>query len=673
MGHILPPMRFRVRNQSHLGRHSVAWKTLLGVLRNSDESERAWWGHGIILAVHPWIMNSANAATAGDSRMSFCTLVPEAGTQEDFCASWIAHQCDLIGGVKAAFVSTGVPNEGSYQVRASWPPDSSAEDLSASGDCALRERAALILQRKVRGSPGSVAQEYYDLAYPILLGDQLYGVVVLRLTSRPATALQSSLQQLSWGTAWLEVMLERERHSQTIAEKNRLQAVLEALAVALGEDRFHHAAAALVTDLARRFSCDRVSLGLRHGQNLRLEAISHSARFGKRSNLSRAIEAAMEEACDQETAICYPPSADRPYPLVRLHQELARRHGSTAICSVPLGREGEIYGALTWERLADNPFDEFTLEMCEAVAGFVGQILELKKREERPLRVRARDLCREHWAAAVGPGHAAIKLAGIIAAACALFFIFVHGQYRLSARTLIEAESQRAAVAPFNGYIAESRVRPGDAVRAGEILAVLDTRELKLEQLKWQSQKEQYAKQYNLAMAQQNASQVKITATQVAQAAAELALIDDHVARAQVVAPIDGIVVSGDLSQSVGAPAERGQVLYEIAPLNVYRVVLQVDERDAPEVSVGQRGKLALAAFPTKPLPFRVEKITPVSAAHDGRNYFRVEAALEQGPPHLRPGMEGIGKIDIGRRRLVWIWTHRAWDWLRLSFWSWAP
>jgi hypothetical protein len=35
----------------------------------------------------------------------------------------------------------------------------------------------------------------------------------------------------------------------------------------------------------------------------------------------------------------------------------------------------------------------------------------------------------------------------------------------------------------------------------------------------------------------------------------------------------------------------------------------------------------------------------------------------------LRPGMEGVAKIDIGRRRLIWIWTHSLFDWLRV--WTW--
>jgi hypothetical protein len=30
-----------------------------------------------------------------------------------------------------------------------------------------------------------------------------------------------------------------------------------------------------------------------------------------------------------------------------------------------------------------------------------------------------------------------------------------------------------------------------------------------------------------------------------------------------------------------------------------------------------------------------------------------------------------VGKIEIGQRHLVWIWTHRLVNWLRIAVWSW--
>jgi hypothetical protein len=62
-----------------------------------------------------------------------------------------------------------------------------------------------------------------------------------------------------------------------------------------------------------------------------------------------------------------------------------------------------------------------------------------------------------------------------------------------------------------------------------------------------------------------------------------------------------------------------------------------------------------------------------VAGVEEGQNLFRVEAALDAAPAQLRPGMEGVGKVEAGQRTLAWIWTHRFVDWLRLAWWRWVP
>jgi RND family efflux transporter MFP subunit len=237
----------------------------------------------------------------------------------------------------------------------------------------------------------------------------------------------------------------------------------------------------------------------------------------------------------------------------------------------------------------------------------------------------------------------------------------------------VEGEVQRAAVAPFEGYIAESLVRAGDVVKAGALLARLDDKELLLERTRWEAEREQHLRKYRQALATRDRPTMNVVGAQVNQAEAQLQLINEKLARSRISAPFDGIVVSGDLSQLLGTPVEQGKVLFEIAPLDAYRVILKVDERDITYLAVGQEGELVLSGIPGARQPFTVARITPVSTADEGRNYFRVEAKMAVVSERLRPGMEGVGKVAIGERRLIWIWTHKLIDWVRLAFWSWMP
>ena len=112
-------------------------------------------------------------------------------------------------------------------------------------------------------------------------------------------------------------------------------------------------------------------------------------------------------------------------------------------------------------------------------------------------------------------------------------------------------------------------------------------------------------------------------------------------------------------------------MLFEIASLYSYRVSLQVDERDISYVNPGQAVTLVLSALPEQEFNVAVESITPVTRAAEGRNFFRVEASLEDPDGLLRPGMEGVAKISIDQRRYVWIWTRELIDWFRLWSWRW--
>jgi RND family efflux transporter MFP subunit len=303
----------------------------------------------------------------------------------------------------------------------------------------------------------------------------------------------------------------------------------------------------------------------------------------------------------------------------------------------------------------------------------LGPVLALKQDNERGFWLRTQEHGRDTLNMFFGPRHPGAKLIALVLVAGLLFLSLASGDYRVAAKTVIEGAVQRAAVAPFDGYVVESLVRAGDTVRRGQILSRLDDKDLVLEQTRWTAERDQLMGKHRQAFALQDRATMQQVAAQISQIEAQLSLAESKLARASLVAPFDGVVVSGDLSQLLGTPIEQGKVLFEIAPLDAYRVILQVDERDIDDIRIGQSGELALSGLPHQTMAFSVKHITPVTTAQDGRNHFRVEARIDQPSERLRPGMEGAGKINIGERKLIWIWTHSLMDWLRLAFWNWLP
>lgn len=342
-----------------------------------------------------------------------------------------------------------------------------------------------------------------------------------------------------------------------------------------------------------------------------------------------------------------------------------------AVLTVPLPAGGPQVGALLFER--DAAFTADDVEAAETLAAMLGPLLLLRHQGDESVWAHLRRKGRAGLAWALGERHAGWKLLGTSAALLLAVAAVWPVTHRVSAPSVIEGQTQRAAVAPFEGYLLAAQARAGDTVRAGQVLASLDDRDLQLERQHWQAELEVATRKEREALASADRVALRQAGAQAESTRAQLDLVQEKLRRLDIVAPFDGVVVRGDLSQRLGSPVQVGDVLFELAPLEAWRVILKVDERDIARVMPGQRGELVLAGLPGQRLSLQAQRVLSVAEAEDGRNQFRVEAAVDAGPARLRPGMEGVAKLDVGEASLLWVWTHRGVDWLRRTLWEWMP
>jgi len=586
-------------------------------------------------------------------------------------ATWLKCLVAGMGGeVQEAVLVLADPASQRFHPAAIWPGETVSKDLAQLSEQALDKRMPLTAFRG-RGL----------MAWLIEREGTVRGVVALAFS---AGVPRHAMSWLRWGQGWLE---QTWREAEVTAEselRERLLLALDLTMIALDAPNAEASVHAVVTEAAARLECDRVSVGFVKGSQVKFSALSHSVDVARRIDLIHAIEAAMNEAMEQSTPIhvgLYTHARDTDGPKsggsadwinIREHQHLVRDFGAETVLSVPFAageNESRRMGVFLFEWPESNVAD-VRLQQAETLTPILGRVLLNRRRVERPWYERALEGTREESERLTGPLGGQRKLLVALGLALLLFFSYMEGDYRLSATASLEGGILRVIVSPYDGYVATARVRAGQVVKEGEELARLDDRDIRLELSRWTSQQAQYQKQTDDAQAQHNLAQIQIAMAQARQAAAQRELSETMLARARIVAPFDGIIVSGDLSQHLGGTVSKGQTLFEIAPLNAYRIVLQVEEYDIGRVSVGQRGTLMLAALPGKTFPFQVSLVTPVASVTEGRNHFRVEAALASVNERLRPGMEGVGKIDVGRELLIWIWTHRFFEWMRLQLWS---
>ncbi len=567
----------------------------------------------------------------------------------------------MIDGALQGVLVLGPPESGPFVPASLWPPGQAPGPLLADvAGRTLEARQAQIVQAATTAVVSS----------PLVMDGELHGLVAVETTLQLEAVLREMVRRLRWGLYAIESSLRNQQSLQEQTTRERLIATLDLVASVLAEESFEASAQALATDLATRLDCDRVSIGFVRDQHAKVVAVSHSAEFGERMNLIRAVGTAMDESLDQKSIVVLPPGGGEVL-VTRDHGVLARQFGSDSILTVPFSVGKTTTGAVTFERPAARKFDAEAIELCQAVVALCARILEDKRLNDRLLAGRMGDAACEELAKFTGPRYFGRKLAAIGLMGAVVFFSFATGDYRVGANASLEGSVRRVLVAPLDGYVASAPHRAGEVVGTGVVLATLDDRDLKLEYYKWSSQRDQYAKQYQEVLAQHDRAQSNIVLAQVQQAEAQMNLLAEQLGRIRIAAPFEGLVVSGDLSQSLGTAVKRGQVLFEVAPLNAYRVVLEVDEGEISYIRTGQKGSLMLASLPGEVFPLAITHVTPVTVSREGRSYFRVEALLERMSDRLRPGMEGVAKVEAGNRKLIWIGTHKLVDWLRLTLWSW--
>jgi hypothetical protein len=590
----------------------------------------------------------------------------------EFCNAWLALQCQAIP-VAVAGLLLLQRDDGSYAPAAIWPdPRKDVTYLKKTAQTALMERRAVVQSASEAGNESANVSRVY-VGYPIDIRGRLYGVVVLDVLSRLGVDLQQVLRQLHWGSGWLEGLFWRVQSEQESQKLGRTSAAVDLVSVAEEHAQFETSAMAVANELAARLKCDRITVGFLVGNRIRLKAMSHSAWFEPRSQLAIGLENAMEEAFDQNASVAHPAIAITQRRVSIAHQDFSKTWRIGAIASVVMKNKGQAVGVITLERQSDSPFEAETLLQAELAAALTGPILGLKLKATHWLSGRVWEEADRILKKLFGPKHSAVKLAACLMLGALVVLSVATTQFRISAKSVLEGAVQRAAVAPFDGYIVEAPVRAGDIVREDQTLAVLNNRDLMLEKTRWDLERQKLEQKRRDALAKHDRTNILILAEEMGEAESQLALVNAKLDRTRIIAPISGIVVSGDLSQMLGAPVSQGKVLFEITPLSAYRVVLQVDERDIRYVSLGQTGSLSLTGTSAKTVPFTITKVTSVATAEDGRNFFRVEASLAENDLPLRPGMEGIGKVDIGSRSLLWTWTRSLVERAELFLWAWTP
>lgn len=515
------------------------------------------------------------------------------------------------------------------------------------------------------------------LAAPLVAAGRVEGCALVILpesrTGKAPADAEDGLLRVGLAAARFETYLWREHAVAESQQKALLRQTLELLDASQQGASAKAMGGLLSHELARRFGCTRVSIGLiGRGDRLRVVAVSGTEQLKKTSAAAEALEAAMEECAAQDVEVLFP-QGDSPEPadrrVTRAHDALSKKFGPSAIVSLPLRVEGDLVGVVVLEREAADPFPTGSLPLLRLVAEFIGPSLWTRRLADRGIFAVTRDQCRRLGAAVVGPRHTGAKLAALALLLAVLAAALVPIPSRVVSEATIEAEARRTITPPFAGYLDEVLVRPGDVVGQGDVLARMDVRAIELDRDEALARRQAMRTERDNAMARGEMEKVRAADAQIAEIDARLRLLGTRLGLATLTAPIDGRVSLGDQRDMVGSRIEATQPLFEIITEDRV-VVLMVDERDITRVREGQAGWIAPRARPDQRASIAVVRINPVAQAEDRANVYRVEAEVQgEAPDWLRPGATAVARLEDGTTTPMALFLRPIVDKFRLSWW----
>ncbi len=234
--------------------------------------------------------------------------------------------------------------------------------------------------------------------------------------------------------------------------------------------------------------------------------------------------------------------------------------------------------------------------------------------------------------------------------------------FDVACRTELQPVSRRFVAAPFDGTLQDSLVEPGDVVSQGQLLARLDGREIEWDLAGIEAEHSRAARERDAHLASQNISAAQLSKFDMDRLDQQRKLLQHRMSHLQISSPAAGLVISGDLRKSEGAPLQTGQTMFEIAPLDRMLVEVAIPERDVAHVKTGQLVSIRLDAWPNRTWTGTLLRIHPRTEVRHDETVFIGEVELDNPDDVLRPGMQGTSRVETGWSMLGWVVLHRPWE-----------
>jgi RND family efflux transporter MFP subunit len=236
----------------------------------------------------------------------------------------------------------------------------------------------------------------------------------------------------------------------------------------------------------------------------------------------------------------------------------------------------------------------------------------------------------------------------------------------------VVAPGHSAKVQPeVAGLVQAVSVREGDVVKRGTVLARLADWQYRSELAAAQAKYRTAVAQMNHALAGNDGTEAGIARVQVDYWTAEVARASERLEKTLLRSPIDGLVATPHIEDSVGRDLKPGDTFAEIVDTSRATVDVSVDEQDVSLLRPGEEAAVKLEGFPTRTFRGELTVVSPRSQLRGDEHIFFARVSIPNNEGLIRAGMQGRSKIFAAWRPAGEVFFRRPAMWLWSKIWSW--
>jgi len=414
-------------------------------------------------------------------------------------------------------------------------------------------------------------------------------------------------------------------------------------------ERFEQSCHHLTLLLQQRLDCSWVLLGTCQAKHCKIESVSQQKDPQKRIAFMQAASAVMDGCRLANSPIDSRTHADNPNL-----QQLKNLTHSAHIQALPLFRSIDADHIdiiavilLLWQKL---PQDFAPIAELSKHAGLMGPVL-YQSQQASP------NLWRRFWHKV----NRAKRWLGFFIVCSLIAILLLPVPHHVHGKIEIQPLVKRYINSPFDGILAQASVRTGDLVTQGTALARLDDKEIAWELSGLAAQQQAYQKQKDINRAKGDTGGVQIAQLELEKIQTQIDLLNYRNDNLLINSPLAGVVLSGDLERAEGSPVNKGQVLFEIAPLDKLLIELSISADDIAYVKPDMPLFFELNSYPGEQWIRQLKRIRPRAEIKETRLVFILETELDNPAEKLRPGQQGMGYIIAPDRPVAWILFHKVW------------